>query len=152
QQLRNAATSRSTSAVKAPAEAQITDAEKILIRALCSGRQMTSEEHISARDGAEEEFDPARQAHYALQSDGLHRGLSTESLIESLLNAGREVADVLDVPQSETERRLLASILLKEDEELTAGHLEGAVRALKKIHLRRRLEHVQHELQSRRNH
>ena len=98
------------------------------------------------RDGAEEEFDPARQANYALVNEGLHRGLGTESLIESLLNAGPEVADVLDVPATESDRRLLASILLKEDEELTAEVLEAAVRALRRIHLRRRQEQVQQEL------
>jgi hypothetical protein len=41
---------------------------------------------------------------------------------------------------------MLASILLKEDEELTAERVEGAVRALRRIHLRRRLEQVQREL------
>ncbi len=41
---------------------------------------------------------------------------------------------------------MLASILLKEDEDLTAERLEGAVRALRRIHLRRRLEQVQLEL------
>ena len=57
----------------------------------------------------------------------LHRGLATESLIEALLNAGPEVADVMEVPCSEGDRRLLAAILLKEDEELSAERLEGAV-------------------------
>jgi hypothetical protein len=41
---------------------------------------------------------------------------------------------------------MLAWILLKEDEELTADVLEGAVRALRRIHLRRRQEEVQREL------
>jgi DNA primase len=147
QELRHAAATRETSAVKAPAEAQVTDAEKVLIRALASARQIQSvEEHLSARDGAEEEFDPARQALYVLQNEGLHRGLSTESLAESLLNAGREFADVLEVPATESDRRLLALILLKEDEELTAEVLEAAVRALRRIHLRRHQEDVQQEL------
>ncbi len=138
--------------VKALAEAQVTDAEKVLIRALASVRQMQpGEEHISARDGAEEEFDPARQAQFVLQNEGLHRGLATESLAESLLsdsrlNAGRECADVLEVPATESDRRMLASILLKEDEDLTAEVLEAAVRALRRIHLRRRQEDVQQEL------
>src|SRR5205807_10223495 len=58
QELRHVATTRSASTVKAPAEAQVTDAERILIRALASARQMQAgEEHLSARDGAEEEFD-----------------------------------------------------------------------------------------------
>ena len=41
---------------------------------------------------------------------------------------------------------MLASILLKEDEELTAEVLEAAVRALRRIHLKRRQEQVQQEL------
>jgi DNA primase len=150
QELRHVASERSAATVKAPAETQATDAERILIRALASARQMLPGEHLSARDGAvftkEEEFDPARQAQFALQNEGLHRGLATESLVEALLNVGAEIADVMDVPCSESERRMLASILLKEDEELSAERLEGAVRALRRIHLRRRLEQVQREL------
>ncbi|MGZ3742124.1 MAG: DNA primase, partial [Bdellovibrionota bacterium] len=121
QELRHAAGTRATSAVKASAEAQVTDAEKVLIRALASARQMQpGEDHLSARDGAEEEFDPARQARFVLQNESLHRGLATESLAESLLNMDREVADVLEVAATESDRRMLALILLKEDEELTA--------------------------------
>jgi DNA primase len=152
QELRHAAGTRATSAVKATAEAQVTDAEKVLIRALASARQMQpGEEHLSARDGAEEEFDPARQARFVLQNEALHRGLATESLAESLLNESRlnvggEFAAVLEVPTTETDRRMLALILLKEDEELTAEVLEAAVRALRRIHLRRRQEEVQQEL------
>ncbi len=117
QELKHAAGTRAAVSVKAPAEAQVTDSERILIRALASAQQMQpGEQPLSARDGAEEEFDPARQAQYALHN--------------------------------EADRRLLASILLKEDEQLTAERLEGAVRALRKIHLRRRLELVQRELQS----
>ncbi|HTU41410.1 MAG TPA: DNA primase [Candidatus Aquilonibacter sp.] len=148
QELRHVAAERSAAAVKAPTELGVTDAEKILIRALASSREMqAAAEHISARDSAEEEFDPARQAQYILQAEGLHRGLATESLAEALLNAGAEIADVMEVPRSESERRMLASILLKEEEEeLTAERLEGAVRALRRIHLRRHLEETQHQL------
>jgi DNA primase len=158
QELRQVAVTRSAGSVKASAEAQVTDAEKILIRALASARQIQpGGEHLSARDGAEEEFDPARQARFVLQSEGLHRGLATESLAETLLNdsrlnAGAEfadvISDVLEVPATETDRRMLALILLKEDEELTAALLERAVWALRRIHLRRRLEQVQSKLQS----
>ena len=147
QELRHAAGTRAASAVKAPAEAQVTDAERVLIRALASVHQMQpGEEHLSARDGAEEPFDPARQARFVLQNEALHRGLATESLAESLLNVGREFADVLEAPPTESDRRMLALILLKEDEELTAEVLEAAVRALRRIHLRRRQEEVQQEL------
>jgi hypothetical protein len=76
----------------------------------------------------------------------LHRALAAESLVEALLNAGPEVADVMQVPCSESERRMLASILLNEEEELSPERLEGAVRALRRIHLRRRLEQTQQEL------
>jgi DNA primase len=150
-ELRHTAGTRSAAAIKAPAEAQVTDAEKILIRALASARQIQmAEEPTSQRDGAgftkDEEFDPARQAQFVLQNEALHRGLATESLADCLLNAGTEVADVLLVPETEADRRLLASILLKEDEELTAEGVESAVRALRRIHLRRRQEQVQQDL------
>jgi DNA primase len=149
QELKHVATTRSAAAVKAPAEAQVTDAERILVRALASARQMLAGEgHISARDGAEEEFDPARQARFVLQNEALHRGLATEALAEALINAGAEVADVMEVPQAEGDRRLLASILLKEDEILTAELLDRAVRALQKIHIKRRVEQVRRELES----
>ena len=154
QELRHVAADRSAATVKAPLEAQATDAERILIRALASARQMQpGTGHLSARDGAreivkEEAFDPARQAQFAFQSEGLHRDLPTESLVEALLNAGAEVADVMEVPHSDGDRRLLASILLKEDEELTAELLESAMRALRRIRLYKRLEQVQRELKA----
>jgi DNA primase len=169
QELRHVAVTRSASTIKAQAEGQITDAEKILIRALASGRQMQANERdLSQRDAAHDvrvgadasvrpareasvkdgEFDPARQAAYILENEGLHRGLATESLAESLLNASSQSGDVLEIPATEADRRLLASILLKEEEELTADILEAAVRALRRIHLRRRQEQVQRELKA----
>ena len=150
QELKHAATSRSSATLKAPVEAQVTDAEKILIRALASGAEMqSSEEHLSARDGAEEEFDPARQAQFALRNESLHVGLATESLIEAFLNASPEMTNPMDLPLSDGDRNLMAAILMKEDEELTPERLEGAVRALLRIQLRRKLEQVQRDLQGR---
>ena len=149
QELKHVAASRSAAVVKAPAETQATDAERIVIRALASAHEMqTADQHFSARDGAEEEFDPARQARFALESERLHQGLATESLIEALLRGALEVTDVMELPLSDADRRRLASMLIEDAEELTAGRVEGAVRALKRIHLRRRLEHIQRELQS----
>jgi len=149
QELKHAAANRSTASVKALAEVQVTDAERILIRALASATEMqTSEEHLSARDGAEEEFDPARQAQFVLKSESLHHGLATESLIEVLLGTWSETMHVTDLPLPEADRGLLASILMKEDEELTAERIEGAVRGLRRIQLRRKLERVQRELQA----
>ena len=147
QELKHAAASRSTASLKAPAEAQITDAEKILIRALVSATEIqTSEAHLSGREGVEEEFDPCRQAQFALKSEGLHQGVAAESLIEVLLRS--EATHVTDLPLPEGDRNLLASILMKDDEELSAERLEGAVRALRRIQLRRKLERVQRELQT----
>jgi DNA primase len=149
QELRHAASSRSSSAVKAPAEAQVTEAEKVLIRALASSRQMQPhQQHLSLGDGAEEEFDPARQAQFILEKEGLHRGLATEALAESLRKAGPEARNILEIPESESDRRLLASILLKAEEELSAEILEAAVRALRRVHLRRQLDEVQRQLKS----
>jgi DNA primase len=146
QELKHAAANRSTATLKAGAEVQITDAEKILIRALVSATEIqTSEERLSARDGAEEEFDPCRQAQFVLKSELLHQGVAAESLIDVLLRS--EAVHVTDLPLPEADRNLLASILMKDEEELSAERLEGAVRALRRIQLRRKLERVQRELQ-----
>jgi DNA primase len=147
QELKHAAGQRSTAAIKAPAQLQITDGERLVIRALASSAEMQSGEHLSARDGAEEEFDPARQARFALESERLHEGLASESLLTALLDPGTDVRDVMALPLSEPDRKLLAAILLKDDEELTPERVDGAIRALRRIHLRRKLEQVQRELQ-----
>jgi DNA primase len=153
QELKHATANRSTASVKAPVEAQVTDAEKLLIRALTSASVMqTSEEHFSARDGAEEEFDPARQARFALKNEALHIGLATESLIETLLNSAAEAADVIELPLPDADHSLLAAILMKEEEELTAERLEGAVRALRRIQFRHQMDSVQRELQAAKKH
>jgi hypothetical protein len=55
------------------------------------------------------------------------------------------------LPLAPAERGLLASILMKEEEELTAERLEGAVRALRKIQLKRKMEQVQLELQNKKH-
>lgn len=139
QELKHAATTRSTTEVKASAEAQVTGAERVLIRALASATQMqASGARSSSRDGAEEEFDPARQAQFALQSEHLYEGLASQALIEALLEAGTETADAMALPKTEEDRRLLAAILMSEEEELTPETVEGAVRALRRIYLQRR--------------
>jgi DNA primase len=146
QELRHVATSRSAGTVKASPDVQITDAERILVRALASaGEIQPGAEHLSARDGAEEEFDPARQAHYALRHERLHEGLASESLLEALLNAEAGV-HAMDLPLTEGDRKLLAAILMREDEELTPELLEGAVKGLRRIWVRRRQEQVQREV------
>src|ERR1039457_704246 len=121
QELKHAAATRSAAQVKAAPETQITGAERVLIRALASATEMQAGgTRSSARDGAEEEFDPARQAQYALQSEQLYEGLASQSLMEALLEAGTEAetADVMALPKTEEDRRLLASILMHDEEEV----------------------------------
>jgi DNA primase len=149
QELKHAASIRSTATLKTRVEVQVTDAEKILIRALASATEVQmSEEHVSDRDGADEEFIPCRQAQFALTSEGLHVGLATESLIETLLRADVTTLHITELPLPEADRALLASVLMKDDEELTPERLDGAVRGLRRIQLRRKLERVQTELQT----
>ncbi|HLX76057.1 MAG TPA: DNA primase [Terriglobales bacterium] len=146
QELRHAATKRSAAQLKAPAEAQVTQAERILIRALASAGQLQGEEgRISARDGVDEEFDPARQAQFALSSERLHHGLATEGLLEALLQAdlAETGADPLSLPLPEADQRRLAATLMQEDEELTPELLEEAIEALRRRHLQRRQRQIQ---------
>ncbi|MBO0911759.1 MAG: toprim domain-containing protein [Acidobacteria bacterium] len=151
QELKHAATMRGNAAVKAAPESQVTEAERILVRALASATQFHDPDHTSGRSGADDRFDPARQAQYVLSSERLQAGMSTESLIDALMNAAPETGNPLELPLAEGDRQLLASILLKEDEELTAEKLEGAVRALERMQIRRRLEQIQSQLESLRN-
>jgi DNA primase len=152
QELKHAASTRSMSSVKAPVEAQVTDAERLLIRALASAREIqVLEEHLSARDGAEEEFDPARQARFAIQGEHLHRGLATESLVEAMMRADTNGASLMELPLPDSDKKILASILMKEDEELTPDRVEGAIRALRRIQKRRKLEQLQRQLQTTRD-
>jgi hypothetical protein len=58
----------------------------------------------------------------------------------------------MELPWSDADRNLLAAILMKEDEELTAERLEGAARALRRIQFRRQMEEVQRELQAAKKH
>jgi DNA primase len=148
QELKHAAGSRSAPSIKAPTEAQVTEAEKMVIRALASWTRIPGrEEQVSSESGAREEFDPGGYAQLALSGSQLHRGLATEQLIETLLSAppGR---NVMDLPMSDADRNFLAAILMKEEEELTAGHLQNAMRALQRIQIKRKMDELQRELQA----
>ncbi len=148
QELKHVAAKRSAAAVKAPVEAQVTKAERQLIYALSCGTQIQpDEQHSSGREGADEEFDPARQAHFALRAEQLHHGLATESLIDSLLNAGPEVSDVMSLSLSGEDRRLLASILLGGiAEKLSPELIEEAVRTLRLMRVEHTLAAIQAEI------
>ncbi|MBZ5648336.1 MAG: DNA primase [Acidobacteriia bacterium] len=140
QELRHAVATRSSS-VKAAAEAQITQAERILIRALASATAMSDESPHSDRSGEDGLPDLWRQAEFTLTSEGLHRGLAAESLIDALLQA-EPGTDLMSLPLSDSDRRVLATTLMHEDEELTMELVEEALAALR----RRRLERQQQEV------
>jgi DNA primase len=145
QELKHAATTRATKTITSSAAAQVTQSERILIRALASATDIApGEGSTSARDGAEDQFDAARQARFALHHERLHEGLATESLLEQLL--ANENTEVMSLPLSDSDRRLVAEVLLKDQEELSPELVENAVRSLRKRVNRCKLEQMQAEL------
>jgi hypothetical protein len=98
---------------------------------------------VSQREGQDLDFEPARQAHFALSEQPLHVGCGAEDLINALMTAVEEGADPMAVSLSEEQRRLLASILMQATEELTPELLESALRSLKRRHQQRELEQLQ---------
>ena len=140
QELKHAAAVRS-STIKAPPEAQITDAERIIIRALASDAEVNGEAGLSDRSGEDHLPDLRRQAQYTLGTEPLHVGLAAESLLQALLDAP-EASNAMSLPLSEFDRQTLAAILLREDEPLTLELLEGALAALRRRHLERQQQQV----------
>jgi DNA primase len=144
QELRHAAGSRSVSRVSASSGGGITDAERVLIRALAS--QGASGMGESSREGQDGEFDPARQAHFVLTGERLHEGASAEALIEMMLTAHEQNLDPMSLSLEDSHRSQLAEVLMDEREELTPELLESAIRSLRRRVLRRQLEDLQHQL------
>lgn len=126
--LRHAATNRAAE-FKTPAEPQVSEAEKILIRLLAPGVVELDVQLDELRAKASE----------ALVGEALIQGLPTESLLESLLSPMEGTV------ASETDQRLLASVLLQETEDLTQEVVESAIEALQ----RRKMERSRRELSSR---
>ncbi len=150
QELRHAAGSRSASQVNAPAATALMDAERVLIRALAS--QKLSSSPVSNRDGQDLDFEPARQAHFALSRERLHAGSAAEALIDALLVGQEQGFDPMSLALEEDARSLLATVLMDEHEELTPELLESSIRSLRKRHGERDLEQLQRkvkELESR---
>ncbi len=144
QELRHAAGTRSASRVNTPGAMVLTDAERVLIRALAS--QELSHSPISDRGGQDLDFEPARQAHFALSRERLHSGTATESLLDSLLRAHEQGLDPMSLPMEEDARSLLATVLMDEHEELTPELLESSIRSLRRRVFRRQLEDLQVQL------
>jgi DNA primase len=118
QELRHAATNRAAQFKAAP-EPQVSEAEKIIVRLLAPG--------------APAELGNLQQAVAdILMSENLIDNLTTESLLQLLLSSSA------DSPIPESEKRLLASILLQEADELTQELIESAIEALRRRKMERR--------------
>jgi DNA primase len=144
QELRHAATERSASRVTTPANAPLTDAERVLIRALAS-RDLAHAPH-TAREGQDLDLEPARQAHYFLTQERLHEGTGAQALIDALLKAEEQGQDPMSLPLDENDRRLIATVLMDDREELTPELLESAIRSLRRRLILRQLDDLQHQL------
>jgi DNA primase len=144
QELRHAARSRTSAQLSAASGGTLADAELVLIRALCSRELAHSP--VSARDGQDLDFEPARQAHFALTRERLHEGSSAAPLIDALLLAQEQGLDPMSLPLEEADRNRLAAVLMDEHEELTPELLENSIRSLRRRVLRRQLEDLQQQL------
>ena len=144
QELRHAATTRSTAQVNSPVATQLTDAERVLIRALASRDLVHSPQ--TSRQGHDPDFEPARQVHYFLTRERLHEGLASQALIDALLTAHEQLLDPVSLPLEANHRRLVAWVLMEDHEPLTPELLENAVRSLRKRVIVRRLDDLQHQL------
>jgi DNA primase len=117
QELKTAATRRSTGEIRMTVDAQVTASEKVLVRAVSATLPQEAELRQTAAD--------------ALSSESLHLGLATESLLDALLGAGEKVAQPLELPLNASDRKLFMSIVMHSDDPLTPELLEGALEALR---------------------
>ena len=123
QEFKAAAVSRASGGLRNQPDEDVTASEKVLVRA------------ASSRVGEEAEL--RHMAVDALAEERLHVGLTTETLLEAILqNAlaverGEGVDDVMALPLSDANRQRLAKIVMREDEPLTADLLAGALNALR---------------------
>ncbi|MGC2112794.1 MAG: DNA primase [Candidatus Korobacteraceae bacterium] len=146
QELRHAAGSRSASRVTAASSGGLTDAERVLIRALASQELLHSP--TSQREGQDPDFEPARQAHFALTRERLHAGSAAEAMIDALLLAHEQGLDPMSMPLEEADRNLMAAVLMDEQEELTPELLESSIRSLRKRSRQRELEDLQRRVKA----
>jgi DNA primase len=123
QEFKAAAVSRAAGNLRNEPDADVTASEKVLVRA------------ASSMVGEETEL--RQMAVDALAEERLHTGLTTETLLEAILqNAlaverGEGIEDVMTLPLSDADRQRLAKIVMREDDPLTADLLAGALNALR---------------------
>ena len=123
QEFKAAAVSRAAGSLRNEPDADVMPAEKVLVRA--------------ATSVVGEEAELRHMALDALAEERLHVGLTTETLLEAILqNAlaverGEGTDDVMALPLSDADRQRLAKIVMREDDPLTADLLAGALNALR---------------------
>jgi DNA primase len=130
QEIRHVAGTRGTT-VRAAPEAQVTPSERILIRVLA----------VTA-DQLEPLPDLRHQAQYTMSEEQLHRNLPTESLLEALLQADPENFDPLQLELGDSDKRLLAEVLMRDEEPLSEELVHGSLEALRRRHLERQQQQV----------
>jgi DNA primase len=123
QEFKAAAVSRAAGGLRNQPDEDVMPAEKVLVRA--------------ASSTVGEEAELRHMAVDALAEERLHTGLTTETLLEAILQnvlaveRGEGVDDVMALPLSDANRQRLAKIVMREDEPLTADLLAGALNALR---------------------
>jgi DNA primase len=140
QELRHVAGARTSTKLAPAPEAALTEAERLLLQALASGRELSFT--FVNENGQEEVYNPAEQAYYTLSAEQLHKGLRAEALIDAVLKALAEGADLMTLALPDEDRALFMSVLMQDHEPLTAELLHGAIEALR----RRQLEHRRSEI------
>jgi DNA primase len=122
QEFKAAAVSRAAGGLRNEPDADVTPAEKVLVRAASS---------------VGEEAELRNMALDALAEEKLHVGLTTETLLEAILQntlaveRGEGVDDVMALPLSDADRQRLAKIVMREEDPLTGDLLAGALNALR---------------------
>src|SRR6478735_2680942 len=123
QEFKAAAVSRASGSLRNQPDEDVTASEKVLVRA--------------ASTVVGEEAELRQMALDALAEERLHAGLTTETLLEAILqNAlaverGEGTDDVMALPLSDADRQRLAKIVMREDDPLTGDLLAGALNALR---------------------
>jgi hypothetical protein len=104
---------------------KISPAEKVLIRAASA---------VDANERALRAF-----AVRALAEERLHEGLSSEALLQAIVEAGEDVDDPMSLPLGGADHNLLAEVVMKEGEPLTQELVEAALESMRhRIHIYRR--------------
>ena len=133
-ELKHAVSTRAAS-MKPSAAPIVSEAEKILLRALTS-----TDAELRTR------------ARAALAAENLHQGLETESILRSLLDAqsqsaGKDMSlhDISSLPLSDSDRAMLAGILMNESEALTPALVERALNAVRQRALKSQIAEAERQ-------